>query len=55
MVALAVVVKGRSSAKVLNRLLRRFAALQLAAGIYPVCGWVESEDNPADEPSRRYA
>ena len=55
MVALSVCVKGRSSARVLNRLLKRFAALQIAGGIYPVLGWVESEDNPADEPSRRYA
>ena len=54
-VALSVSVKGRSSSRMLNRLLRRFAALQCAAGIYPILGWVESEANPADEPSRRYA
>ena len=40
-VALSVCVKGRSS--VLNRLLKRFAALQLAGGIYPVLGCAESE------------
>ena len=54
-VALATSVKGRSSSRALNRLLRKFAALQLAAGIYPLLGWVESDSNPADEPSRRYA
>ena len=54
-VALATSVKGRSSSRSLNRLLRKFAALQVAAGLYPLLGWVESEDNPADEPSRRYA
>ena len=30
-------------------------ALQCAGGIVPILGWVESEDNPADAPSRRYA
>eukprot|EP00438_Fugacium_kawagutii_P019752 Skav205107 [mRNA] locus=scaffold2918:218717:220009:- [translate_table: standard] len=54
-VALAVAVKGRSSSRVINRLLRRFAALQIAGGIHPLLAWVESELNPADEPSRRHA
>ena len=54
-VALATSVKGRSSSRSLNRLLKKFAAPQVAAGLYPLLGWVESEDNPADEPSRRYA
>ena len=52
-VALSVATKGRSSSNVLNRLLRRFCALQLAAGIWPVLAWVETHLNPADEPSRR--
>lgn len=54
-IALCVAVKGRSSSKALNRLLRRYAALQVAAGIYPILGWLESEANPADEPSRLHA
>ena len=54
-VALAVAVKGRSSSRALNRLLKRYAALQIGSGVYPLLAWVESEDNPADEPSRRYA
>eukprot|EP00435_Cladocopium_sp_Y103_P024382 s733_g6.t1 len=45
-VALSVGVKGRSSSRSLNRLLKRYAALQVAGGIYPILGWVESEDNP---------
>eukprot|EP00438_Fugacium_kawagutii_P022996 Skav216829 [mRNA] locus=scaffold2314:109375:114908:+ [translate_table: standard] len=53
-VALAICVKGRSSSRQLNRLLKRYAALQLGAGVYPLLGWVESEDNPADAPSRKY-
>ena len=53
-VALAVAVKGRSSSRVLNRLLQKYAALQLAGGVYPLLAWVESEDNPADAPSRAH-
>eukprot|EP00435_Cladocopium_sp_Y103_P027557 s438_g6.t2 len=53
-VALAVGVKGRSSARSLNRLLRKFAALQVAGGIWPLLAYVESGQNPADGPSREY-
>ena len=52
-VALAVAVKGRSSSRQLNRLLGKFAALQVAGGIYPILGWIPTDENPADEPSRR--
>ena len=51
-VVLAVAVKGHTS-RILNKLLQQHAALQLAGGVVPVPGWVESDDNPADEPSRR--
>ena len=53
-VSLAVATKGRSSSRALNRLLRRFCSLQIATGVHPLLSWIESEDNPADEPSRRY-
>ena len=53
-VALAVAVKGRSSSRRLNSHLQKFAALQVAGGVYPLLAWVESEANPADEPSRRH-
>ena len=53
-VALSVAVKGRSSSRRINKLLRRYAALQLAGGILPLLAWVESELNPADAPSRYY-
>ena len=53
-VALSVAVKGRSSSRRLNLLLRRFAALQLAGGLYPLLAWVESELNPSDAPRRFY-
>ena len=54
-VVLAVCVKGRSSSRQLNRLLKRLGALQVAAGAFPIYAWVETHLNPADKPSRRYA
>ena len=53
-VCLSVLTKGRSSSRILNRLLRRIAALCLALDLLPLWAWVESRLNPADEPSRRY-
>ena len=53
-VALAVATKGRSSSKSLNRLLRKFAALQIAGGVWPLLAYVDSAKNPADGPSREY-
>ena len=53
-VALSVAVKGRSSSRQLNKLLRKFGSMLAAAGLYPLLGWIESHLNPADEPSRRY-
>jgi hypothetical protein len=54
-VALAVLVKGRSSSRQLNQLLRKCAAYLLACNSYALLGYVTSRDNPADRPSRRYA
>ena len=53
-VSLAVATKGRSSSRALNRVLRRFCSLQIATGVHPLLCWIESFENPADEPSRRY-
>ena len=53
-VVLSVSVKGRSSSKRLNKLLRKYAAVQMAGGIYPLVAWIESHLNPADAPSRYY-
>ena len=53
-VCLSVLTKGRSSSRLINRLLRRIAALCLALDLLPLWAWVESRLNPADEPSRRY-
>ena len=53
-VVLSVSVKGRSSSRRLNKLLRKYAAVQLAGGIFPLVAWIESHLNPADAPSRHY-
>jgi len=47
--------KGRSSSPALLLILRRMAALQLAAGLTLMPGWVPSAVNPADAPSRLVA
>ena len=48
----ASVAKGRSPAPALNYLLRRRAAMELAAGIRAYLPWVESPKMPADDLSR---
>lgn len=53
-VCLAVLTKGRSSSRKVNRLLRRISSLCLALNVYPLWAWIESRLNPADEPSRRF-
>ena len=53
-VALAVATKGRSSAKVLNMVLVRMAALKVALDAYGVYGYVATEVNPADYGSRAF-
>jgi hypothetical protein len=44
--------KGRSSSPLLLLLIRKINALLLASGIGLLCGWIPSEYNPADGPSR---
>ena len=51
-VSLSVAAKGRSSSSQLNRILWRVCALLLASDTYPLLGYVQSKDNPADAPSR---
>ena len=51
-VALAVLVKGRSSSEALNRVVKRASALTLAASLMPAYGYVRSDWNPADGASR---
>ena len=51
-VGLAVLAKGRSSSKMLMRVLRRVNALVLAAQTVMLYGYLRTGDNPADTPSR---
>jgi len=44
--------KGRSSARLLNRVLRQAAAVRFAAGLRDFYCWVPSDGNPSDLPSR---
>lgn len=53
-ICLAVLAKGRSSSRRINRILRRICALCICLNLYPLWAWVESRLNPADEPSRRF-
>ena len=50
----AILTKGRTSSLRLRHTLRRFNALLLGAGLYPAFGFLNSEDNPSDIPSRWY-
>ena len=53
-VALAVLVKGRTSARLLQPVLRRISALLLATSLCVAYVFVVSADNPADKPSRQW-
>jgi hypothetical protein len=53
-VAIAVLSKFRSSSSKLNRVCQPAAALCLAGAFYPMFGFCRSDDNPADEGSRRW-
>ena len=44
--------KGRSSAKALGPTLRKSAALQISAGLYPALGFAPTRINTADHPTR---
>jgi hypothetical protein len=48
----AVFTKHRSSSKKLNRLCQKWSALELASSCHCLLGFVRSDQNPADAPSR---
>ena len=50
--SLSALAKSRSSSRALQRLLRRGAAILLAAGLRRALGYVETDTNPADAGSR---
>ena len=51
-VTIGVLNKKRSSSRQLNRVIKRFDVLELASAIQCSFGFVRSERNPADKPSR---
>ena len=51
-VVAAILTKGRTSSLQLRHTLRKINSFVLAGNIYPAWGFVNSEDNPADIPSR---
>ena len=51
-VVAAILAKSRSSSRLLRAALRRYNALLLAGNCVAMVGFVASEDNPADIPSR---
>lgn len=53
-IVLAVLTKGRSSSRRINRLLRKVASLCLCLNLYPLWAWISGRLNPADGPSRKY-
>ena len=51
-VVAGVLARGRSSSRRLQLLSRRIGAVHLAAFLFPCYGYVDTDDNPADVPSR---
>eukprot|EP00971_Amphidinium_carterae_P218281 4332578-Amphidinium_carterae.1 len=51
-VALGVLVKGRSSSIMLNRILRKINSTILAGNLLPSYVFIRTDLNPADAPSR---
>lgn len=52
-VCLMIINKGRSSARSLQQVMKKISALLLLSRSAGLMGYVESSQNPADEPSRR--
>jgi hypothetical protein len=53
-VSIAVAVKGRSSSRRLNQILRKIAAVSISADLYPLLAYIASALNPVDGASRRF-
>ena len=54
-VSIGVITKGRSSSRKLRRILEKIGSLTIASKTSTLCGFVRTDDNPADKPSRRGA
>lgn len=53
LVVLHSLARGRSSSKKMRRTLMRLSSYLLACGLFPIWGYVDTHQNPADRPSRR--
>ena len=54
LVVLHALTRGRSSSRKMRRTMMRVNAYLLASGLQPLWGYVSTDQNPADRPSRRY-
>ena len=52
MVCLHALTRGRTSSRKLRRTVSRINALVLLTGVHPIWGYVHTDQNPADKPSR---
>jgi site-specific DNA-cytosine methylase len=52
-VCLGILAKGRTASRKMTPVMRRVSALLLVSGCVAFSGWVQTECNPADKPSRR--
>lgn len=53
LVVLHALSRGRSSSRKMRRTLMRLNSYLLVSGLRPLCGYVDTSQNPADKPSRR--
>ena len=53
MTAFGAMVKHRSPSPAMHYLVRRVAAIEMAADLAPILGYVRSHRNPSDKPSRQ--
>lgn len=53
LVVLHSLTRGRSSSRKMRRTLMRVNSYLLASGLHPLWGYVDTDQNPADRPSRR--
>ena len=54
LVVLHALTRGRSSSRKMRRTLMRLCSYLLASGLVPLWGYIDTHQNPADKPSRRY-
>jgi hypothetical protein len=53
-VCMGVLSHARSGSRPLHEIVRKLNSLVLAGSLFPVCGYVDTHQNAADVPSRRF-